>query len=78
MRLFAYWRQSEDRKRNIFCIHNISKEPQQVPLSSINLVATEDWVDLISGEELEKASGMLALGPYQCVWLANKRRFLPY
>lgn len=76
--LFAYWRQSADRKRNIFCIHNISKEAQQVPLSSINLVATESWIDLISGNELETASGLLNLKPYQCVWLANKRKYLPY
>lgn len=76
--VFAYWRQSLDRKQNIFCIHNISKEPQKIPLGSVNLVATEDWIDLISGRELDKENATLSLSPYQCVWLANKRKYLPY
>jgi len=76
--VFAYWRQSIDRKQNIFCIHNISKEPQDIHLSSINLVATEEWIDLISGRELEKENSLLNLAPYQFVWLANKRKYLPY
>jgi len=76
--LFAFWRQSMDRKQNIFCIHNISNEPQEIPLSNINLVATEEWIDLISGEDLDKQTSTLSLQPYQCVWLANKRKYLPY
>lgn len=76
--LFAFWRQSMDRKQNIFCLHNISKEPQEIPLSNINLVATEEWIDLISGEDLDKTNSSLHLEPYQCVWLANKRKYLPY
>jgi len=76
--LFGYWRQSLDRKQNVFCIHNINKQPQDIALSSINLVATEEWIDLISGRELEKENSLLNLAPYQCVWLVNKRKHLPY
>ena len=76
--LFAYWRQSMDRRQNIFCIHNINKEPQEIPLSSVNLVATEEWIDLISGEDLDQSENTLTLAPYQCVWLTNKRKYLPY
>ncbi len=76
--IFAYWRQSVDRKQNIFCFHNVSKEPQDVSLSSVNLAATEDWIDLISGEEIDKENTFLNFAPYQCIWLANKRKYLPY
>ena len=76
--LFAFWRQSMDRKQNIFCLHNITKNPVQISLSSVNLVATEDWIDLMTGEELPKGVATLDFKPYQCVWLANKRKYLPY
>ena len=76
--IFAFWRQSIDRKQNIFCLHNITKEPRQVSLSSVNLVATEEWIDLLTGEDLPKGAEILDFAPYQCVWLANKRKYLPY
>ena len=76
--IFAFWRQSMDRKQNIFCLHNITKESQQISLSSVNLVATEEWIDLVTGKELSKESGTLDFAPYQCIWLANKRKYLPY
>ena len=76
--IFAFWRQSMDRKQNIFCLHNITKEPRQISLSSVNLVATEEWIDLVTGKELSKESGTLDFAPYQCIWLANKRKYLPY
>lgn len=67
-----------DRKQNIFCLHNITKEHIQISLTSVNLVATEDWIDLMTGEELPKGITTLDFKPYQCVWLANKRKYLPY
>ncbi|MEE4202050.1 MAG: sugar phosphorylase, partial [Halieaceae bacterium] len=48
--LFGFWRQSMDRRQSIFCIHNISSSPQNLFLSDINLITTDDWHDLISGE----------------------------
>ena len=47
--IFAYWRQSHDRKQSIFCISNVSDSVQEFMLSDINLATTNDWVDLISG-----------------------------
>ncbi len=76
--VFAFWRQSTDRQQNIFCLHNVSGEEVRVPLTSVNLVATEDWIDLISGYELGAGEEELRLAPYQCVWLANRRKHLPY
>jgi len=76
--VFAFWRQSMDRRQNIFCLNNVSGEEVSIPLNSINLVATEDWIDLISGAELAEDASEVRLAPYQCVWLANRRKHLPY
>ncbi len=69
--IFAFWRQSMDRKQSIFCLHNISNGVQQVPLSSINLIGTDDWCDLISNMVCKDLSETIELQPYQCVWLSN-------
>jgi sucrose phosphorylase len=43
-----------------------------IPLSSINLISFETWVDLIGGEKFDNFRHDLILKPYQCVWLSNK------
>ncbi|MGM0768945.1 MAG: sugar phosphorylase [Pseudomonadota bacterium] len=72
LQLFGFWRQSMRRDQSIFCIHNIGDEVQQIALSDINLIGTDEWVDLISGLRLEDLSGSLTLKPYQSVWLSNR------
>ena len=62
----------------MFCLHNVSGEEQHIPVATMNLVATEDWIDLISGMELEEDVPEIVLAPYQCIWLANRRKHLPY
>jgi sucrose phosphorylase len=69
--VFGFWRQSIDRSQSIFCLHNISLTPQQVLLSDINLIGTQSWVDLISGEHYEDPDERLLLKPYQSVWITN-------
>jgi len=69
--LFGYWRQSADRRQSIFCISNISSEPQTMHLSDINLIEAQQWSDLISGENCE--SNELVLAPYRTVWISNLR-----
>ncbi|MFT6240415.1 MAG: sucrose phosphorylase [Akkermansiaceae bacterium] len=76
--VFAFWRQSNDRRRSVFCLHNVSGEEQRIPLASINLIGTEDWFDLISGDSLESEAAELVLAPHQSVWIANRRKYLPY
>ncbi len=71
LQIFGFWRQSVRRDQSIFCIHNISAEVQQVALTDINLISTDDWRDLISGESIDDFSGTLTLKPYQSVWLSN-------
>ena len=70
--LFAFWRQSRDRDQSIFCINNLSDRPQKLRLSDLNLVCTDPWCDLISGELIEDIYDKLTLQPYQSVWITNK------
>lgn len=69
--LFGYWRQSADRRQSIFCISNISAQPQQLNLTEINLIEYEHWTDLISGEDCNGA--FMQLAPYRTVWISNRR-----
>lgn len=71
LQLFGFWRQSVRRDQSVFCIHNISADVQQVALTDINLIGTDDWRDLISGEVIDDLAGTLTLKPYQSVWLSN-------
>ena len=69
--LFGFWRQSIDRRQSIFCISNISNQTLPLSLEAINLIETEDWLDLISGEQLFAREQVLALLPYQTLWITN-------
>lgn len=70
--IFAFWRQSLRRDQSIFAINNITDQSHTIPLTAINLVGTDDWFDLISGEHYQDLHGSLTLAPYQSVWLTNK------
>ena len=69
--LFGFWRQSLDRRQSVFCVSNVTNEEQSILLSSINLIGTDKWMDLISRDELEDVGGFLQLKPYQTVWISN-------
>ena len=71
--IFAYWRQTADREQSIFCLNNITDREQEVALSSLNLIITESWYDLISGLEIVEGQNSLILEPYQSVWITNLR-----
>ncbi len=70
--LFGYWRQSMDRRQSIFCISNISAEPLPLAMASINLIGTDEWVDLVSGDRYDSPEQVIELQPYQTVWITNK------
>ena len=70
--IFGFWRQSHDRQQSIFCIANIDKSPCSLPLSSVNLIGTDDWVDLISGTRYTDYTDSIELAPYQTVWITNR------
>jgi sucrose phosphorylase len=70
--LFAFWRQSLTRDQSIFSVHNLSHQPQELNLSDLNLVVTDEWHDLISGHHFTEAETTYTLQPYQSVWITNK------
>jgi sucrose phosphorylase len=71
-KLFAFWRESVDRDQSIFAIHNVSDEPQMLPLVELNLIATEQWRDVLTGQVYERLDSELELKPYASVWLSNR------
>ena len=71
LEIFGFWRQSLMRDQSIFCISNISLNPQSIALADINLINTDTWYDLISGEPIVEDQQSLELEPYQTVWLSN-------
>ena len=42
-------------------------------MSDINLIDTEDWYDLVSGQHVALDDQEIVLAPYQTVWLSNRR-----
>lgn len=69
--LFGFWRQSLDKKQSVFCIYNISDQRQSVLLSDINLIITDDWFDLITGQHFKQLDDLIGLNPYQALWISN-------
>ncbi|MFC3121799.1 sugar phosphorylase [Agaribacter flavus] len=70
-KLFGYWRQSLNRQQSIFCVSNICNEVIEVNLSDINLIGTDEWIDLISQQHIVMEQGTIHLEPYQTVWISN-------
>ena len=71
LQLFGFWRQSLNRKQNIFCISNITADTIDLPLNELNLIITESWFELISGKEIKVLDEIINLQPYQTVWISN-------
>jgi len=51
--LLAFWRQSMARDQSIFSVHNLSNQPQDLRLADLNLLNTDTWYDLISGDQFQ-------------------------
>ncbi|WP_392344859.1 sugar phosphorylase [Pseudoalteromonas prydzensis] len=71
--LFGFWRQSIDRRQSIFCVYNISDEPQTLLLADLNLIDTEQWFELISAQAIDQGQQSFELAPYQPLWLSNRQ-----
>ena len=70
-RLFGFWRQSMDRRQSIFCISNISHQAVELHIADINLIAFEQWKELLSGRLIEDLDQTMVLQPYQTLWITN-------
>jgi sucrose phosphorylase len=70
--LFAFWRQSQDRRQSIFCIYNITDEVRYLALKDVNLIETDDWHELVSGYRYLDPREEIVLQPYEFVWISNR------
>ncbi|KGM48798.1 sugar phosphorylase [Pseudooceanicola atlanticus] len=71
-RIFGLWRQSLDRDQSIFALHNVSADAIEIDPYAINMIVGEDWVDLLSGEEIDPDTTSIHFAPYQCRWITNR------
>jgi sucrose phosphorylase len=71
LQLFGFWRQSKDRKQSFFSVSKISDQPTELPISELNLIITEPWVELISNTKITELTEEMTLAPYQTVWISN-------
>ena len=69
--VFGLWRQDKKRKQSIFSIYNVTSKSVKLSLQKINLIETEKWIDLISGEALKDIDDDILLKPYQSLWISN-------
>jgi sucrose phosphorylase len=69
--IFGFWRQSMDRRQSIFCIYNVTDETKMIRLSDLNLIGTDAWFDLISGQTISLEDLEYQLTPYQSMWISN-------
>lgn len=69
--LFGIWRQSLDRKQSVFAVTNVTNEEKMLSLADINLIAGDQWLELISGQLIEDIEGDFSFAPYQTVWISN-------
>ena len=69
--LFAFWRQSIDRRQSIFCIYNISHQAQTLALKDVNLIELDRWYDLIGTREFDNPRESVELMPYEFLWISN-------
>ena len=71
--IFGFWRQSPDRAQSVFCLYNVTPTSTTIAAASLNLVGSDSWRDLISGDTVDLFSEdpCIELAPYQAVWLTN-------
>lgn len=68
---FGFWRQSLDRKQDIFCITNLTDDDLTLPLYSLNMYSGVLWTDLLSPRTFENRDDDVVFKPYQTMWITN-------
>lgn len=69
---FGFWRQSLDRQQSLFVVTNITRDEKRLDLRDINLFASAQWIDLLSGADIDTEDSDFVLAPYQSVWITNQ------
>ena len=70
-KIYGLWRQDLERTQSIFCVSNITKDVIKFPLTSINLIETEDWFDIITRNKISSINGKIEMNPYETLWISN-------
>ena len=47
---------------------------QRVPLTELNLIATEVWTDALSGKLYDDLDEVIEIPPYGAIWITNSRK----
>jgi len=71
LQMFGFWRQSIDRKQSVFCISNVTSHDMELAIHDLNLIMTDNWVELVSGQVIDMQQENIFLAPYQTVWISN-------
>ncbi|MDJ0806427.1 MAG: alpha-amylase family glycosyl hydrolase [Gammaproteobacteria bacterium] len=66
--VFAVERISLDGSQRVIALHNLTSEPQRVPLADIS-GPVRNFVDLLHPEPPDVDEGILQMRPYQGIWL---------
>lgn len=68
---FGFWRQSLDRRQDIFCITNLTDHDLELPLHLLNLHLGAQWTDLLTAQVFTDLEHELIVSPYQTLWVAS-------
>ena len=71
-KFFGFWKQSIDKKQNIFAIINILSVERKFRLSKINLFENQLWLDLLELKVNFQNIKSLELKSFQTVRIFNK------
>ena len=52
--------------------HTLAHMRQELCLSDINLIGTDEWHDLVSGDQFSARDQSVTLRPYQVLWISNR------
>ena len=64
---FGFWRQSHDKRQSIFCVSNVTNVFQYLDLSELNLIASNEWWDLISNEIIIDIKSTITLKAFKVI-----------
>ena len=72
--VFAILRFSPDRSTRVLCLHNISDQPQRVKIETKEIFGlfAGGLIDLITDHRMDDLNDIVALQPYQTLWLRIK------
>ena len=69
---FALLRISPDGSQRVLCLHNVSRQSQNLTPDLKDIFSSVPLTDLTTGRPIDKATGSLSLQPYQTLWLTPR------